>query len=42
MALMENASHAFLEAVRKSMRHFRVAVGDATINSALRTAAERI
>lgn len=40
--LMENASHAFLDAVRKSMRQVRVAVGSATINPALLTAAERI
>jgi transposase len=39
---MENASHAFLDAVRKSMRQVRVAVGAATINPALLTAAERI
>jgi hypothetical protein len=40
--LMENASHPFLDAVRKSMRQVRVAVGAATINPALLTAAERI
>ncbi len=40
--LMENASHAFLDAVRKSMRHVRAAVGAATINPTLLTAAERI
>lgn len=40
--LMESASHAFLDAVRKSMRHVRVAVGVATINPDLLTAAERI
>lgn len=40
--LMENASHAFLDAVRKSMHQVRVAVGAATINPALLTAAERI
>src|ERR1700687_3827819 len=40
--LMENASHAFLDAVRKSMRQVRVAVGSATINPDLLTAAERI
>ena len=40
--LMENASHAFLDAVRKSMRQVRVAVGAATINPTLLTAAERI
>ena len=40
--LMENASHAFLDAVRKSMRQIRSAVGAATINPELLTAAERI
>lgn len=40
--LMENASHAFLDAVRKSMRQVRAAVGSATINHDLLTAAERI
>jgi transposase len=40
--LMENASHAFLDAVRKSMRQVRTAVGSATINPDLLTAAERI
>jgi transposase len=40
--LMENASQAFLDAVRKSMRHIRSAVGAATINPDLLTAAERI
>ena len=40
--LMENASHAFLDAVRKSMRQVRVAVGSATINPDLLTAAERL
>src|SRR6266849_1169039 len=41
--LMENASHAFLDAVRKSMRQVRAAVGAATINpDLLLTAAERI
>lgn len=30
--LMENASHAFLDAVRKSMRQIRGAIGAATIN----------
>jgi hypothetical protein len=39
---MENASHAFLDAVRKSMRPVRAAVGSATINPDLLTAAERI
>lgn len=40
--LMENASHAFLDAVRKSMRHIRRAIGAATINPKLLTAAERL
>lgn len=40
--LMENASHAFLDAVRKSMRQIRSAVGAATINPELLTAAERL
>jgi DNA invertase Pin-like site-specific DNA recombinase len=39
---MENASHAFLDAVRKSMRQIRAAVGAATINPGLLTAAERL
>jgi transposase len=40
--LMENASRAFLDAVRKSMRQIRTAIGAATINPELLTAAERI
>lgn len=40
--LMENASQAFLDAVRKSMRQIRSAVGAATIDPDLLTAAERI
>ena len=40
--LMENASHAFLDAVRKSMRQVRLAIGTATINPKLLTAAERV
>lgn len=40
--LMENASRAFLDAVRKSMRQIRSAIGAATINPDLLTAAERI
>ncbi|MGV1873399.1 ISL3 family transposase [Agrobacterium rosae] len=40
--LMENASRAFLDAVRKSMRQIRTAIGSATINPGLLTAAERI
>ena len=40
--LMENASRAFLDAVRKSMRQIRTAIGAVTINPDLLTAAERI
>ncbi|KAA0571656.1 ISL3 family transposase [Azospirillum sp. B21] len=40
--LMENASHAFLDAVRKSMRQIRVAIGAATVDPTLLTAAEHI
>jgi transposase len=40
--LMENASRAFLDAVRKSMRQIRSVMGAATINPALLTAAERL
>lgn len=40
--LMENASRAFLDAVRKSMREIRRIVGAATIDPKLLTAAERI
>jgi len=40
--LMENASHAFLDAVRQSMRQIRTAIGAATINPALLTAAEKL
>ena len=40
--LMENASGAFLDAVRKSMRQIRGAIGAATINPELLTAAERL
>jgi transposase len=40
--LMENASRAFLDAVAKSMRAIRSAIGAATINPELLTAAERI
>jgi len=39
---MENASAAFLDAVRKSMRPIRAAIGAATIDPALLTAAERL
>jgi transposase len=40
--LMENASRAFFDAVRRSMRHIRAAIGAAMINPSLLTAAERI
>jgi transposase len=40
--LMENASRAFLDAVRRSMRQIREVVGTATINPDLLTAAERL
>ena len=40
--LMENASRAFVDAVRKSMRQIRAAIGTSTINPDLLTAAERI
>ena len=40
--LMENASHAFLDAVRKSMRQIRTAIGAAMVNPALLTAAEKL
>ncbi|MGA7975452.1 MAG: ISL3 family transposase [Pseudolabrys sp.] len=40
--LMENASAAFLDAVRKSMRAIRAAIGATTINPKLLTAAERL
>jgi transposase len=40
--LMENASRAFLDAVRKSMRSIRTAIGATTINPELLTCAERI
>lgn len=40
--LMENASRAFLDAVRKSMQQIRNAIGATTINPGLLTAAERI
>ena len=40
--LMENASLAFLSAVRKSMRPIRAAIGATTINPELLTCAERL
>lgn len=40
--LMENANHAFLDAVRKSMRQIRSAISAAMISPGLLTAAERI
>lgn len=40
--LMENASQAFLDAVRRSMRDIRTAIGASVVNPALLTAAERI
>jgi transposase len=40
--LMENASRAFLDAVRKSMRQIRSAIGATTINPELLTSAERL
>jgi transposase len=40
--LMENASAAFLDAVRKSMRAIRIALGATKINPALLTCAEKL
>jgi transposase len=40
--LMENASRAFLDAVRKSMRQIRTVIGTTTINPKLLSAAERL
>ena len=40
--LMENASRAFLDAVRKTMRQIRAAIGATTSNPELLTAAERL
>ena len=40
--LMENASRAFLDAVRVSMRQIRTVLGATTVNPELLTAAERI
>ena len=40
--LMENASQAFLDAVRRSMRQIRQAIGAATINPKLLTSAEKL
>jgi transposase len=39
---MENASQAFLDAVRKSMRHIRSAIGTKAIDPDVLTAAERL
>jgi transposase len=39
---MENASRAFIDAVRKSMRQIRSAIGATTIDPKLLTAAERL
>ena len=40
--LMENASRAFLDAVRKSMRQIRIVIGATVINPGLLTSAERL
>lgn len=40
--LMENASQAFLDAVRRSMREIRAAIGASVVNPALLTVAEKI
>lgn len=40
--LMENASHAFLDAVRRSMRQIRQAIGATTINPKLFTSSEKL
>jgi hypothetical protein len=40
--LMENASAAFLDAVRRSMRGIRTAIGATTVNPVLLTFAERL
>ena len=40
--LMENASAAFLDAVRKSMRAIRIAIGTTTITPELLTSAEKL
>jgi hypothetical protein len=39
---MENASAAFLDAVRRSMREIRTAIGATTINPTLLTSAESL
>jgi hypothetical protein len=40
--LMENASRAFLDAVRRSMRGIREVIGATQLDPALLTAAERL
>jgi len=40
--LMENSSRAFLDAVRKSMRHIRQAVGSNVVDPKLLTYAEKL
>jgi hypothetical protein len=40
--LLQNASAAFLDAVRKSMRAIRIALGATKINPALLTRAEKL
>jgi transposase len=40
--LMENASAAFLDAVRKSLRPIRAAIGATIVNPTLLTCAERL
>ncbi len=40
--LMENVNSAFLDAMRKSMRSIRAAIGAATINPDLLTCAEKL
>ena len=42
MDMMENASGAFLDAVRKSMRQIRTAMGSTVIDLSLLTSAEKL